>query len=253
VRFLGLFLSLMFAGFPQNPAQIPGAVPVTSEHHHHLAFENSFVRLFKVEVGPHDSTLLHEHDHDYIYIVFGDALITNAVYGKPPLQAKLLDGEVRFARGGFAHVARNDGPRPFRNDTIELLRPQGRLHNLCEQVVPDESLNCWRNAHPPAVEAWPEFETDDTRVVLVRVAPHHEVNLSRPVSNSAMGMFHADPGRNQMFVALDDGVLGFDRGKGKNQFLHPGDYTWINRNGVVRIFKNVGNKDARFILLEIKP
>src|ERR1700731_353578 len=61
-----------------NPAQV-AAVPISEEHHHHLVLENPFIRAYEVEVPPHESTLFHRHDQDYIYIVFGDADITNAV------------------------------------------------------------------------------------------------------------------------------------------------------------------------------
>ena len=44
-------------------------VEITAEPSHHLALENNYVRVFKVEVAPHAATLMHRHRHDY---VFGD-------------------------------------------------------------------------------------------------------------------------------------------------------------------------------------
>src|SRR5580704_4637523 len=76
----------------QNPAppQV-SSVPISEEHHHHLVLANSFMQAYEVEVPPHDSTLLHRHDQDYVYIVFGDADITNAVENKKPLNAHLTN------------------------------------------------------------------------------------------------------------------------------------------------------------------
>ncbi|HEV3220873.1 MAG TPA: hypothetical protein VGZ48_13970 [Candidatus Acidoferrales bacterium] len=103
------------------------AVPISEEHHHHLIIENSYVKAYEVEVPPHEPTLLHQHDYDYVYIVFGDADITNAVTGKPPVSSHLPDTTVNFAKGPFAHVAVNTGNTPFRNATISLLHKQGEV------------------------------------------------------------------------------------------------------------------------------
>src|ERR1700737_3880501 len=77
-------------------AQDAGAVALKAEPHHHLAFENDYVRAFHVEVGPHQSTLLHRHDRDYVFISLGDASVTNAVAGLPEAQVKLKDADARF-------------------------------------------------------------------------------------------------------------------------------------------------------------
>ncbi len=83
----------------------------------------------------HESTLLHRHDQDYVYIVFGDADITNAVEGKPEIKAHLADTTVNYARGPFAHVARVDGNSIFRNITVQLLQPQGELKTYYPSVI----------------------------------------------------------------------------------------------------------------------
>ncbi|HXN65968.1 MAG TPA: hypothetical protein VN862_11595 [Candidatus Acidoferrales bacterium] len=113
-------------------AQQPGtkapehAVPISQEHHHHLIIENRYTRAYEVEVPAHDATLMHEHDHDYAYVVLGDSDVTNTVAGKAPVKMHLPDGTVNFSKGPFAHIAANDADTPFRNITIVLLRPQGQ-------------------------------------------------------------------------------------------------------------------------------
>jgi hypothetical protein len=123
-------------GAPQStaPAQT-ASVPISEEHHHHLVLANDFVQAYEVEVPPHDATLLHRHDQDYVYIVFGEADITNAVEGKPEIKAHLVDTTVNFAKGPFAHVARVDGNNIFRNITVQLLRPQGELKTYFPSVT----------------------------------------------------------------------------------------------------------------------
>jgi hypothetical protein len=135
---VGLPLTLASAnrGIAQSgaPAQTI-AVPISEEHHHHLVLANQFIRAYEVEVPAHESTLLHRHDQDYVYIVFGDADITNAVEGKPEIKAHLADTTVNFARGPFAHVARVDGNTIFRNITVQLLQPQGELKTYYPSVM----------------------------------------------------------------------------------------------------------------------
>jgi hypothetical protein len=111
------------------------SVPISGEHHHHLVVENQFIRAYEVELSPHESTLLHRHDKDYVYVVFGDADVTNAVEGKPEVKVHLPDTTVSFARGPFAHIARNDGSATFRNITIELLQNQGELKTYYPSVA----------------------------------------------------------------------------------------------------------------------
>src|SRR5580704_7524773 len=57
-----LFLFLLV---PFLLAQTATEVEITAEPSHHLALDNEYVRVFKVEVAPHSSTLMHRHRHDY--------------------------------------------------------------------------------------------------------------------------------------------------------------------------------------------
>src|SRR5229473_4120991 len=116
-RLLFLFLLISFLA-----AQTTTEVEITSEPSHHLALENEYIRVFKVEVAPHASTLMHRHRHDYVFVTLGDAHVSNEVEGKPPVDLKLSDGETRFLPGNFAHIAKNLSDQPFRNVTVEFLQ-----------------------------------------------------------------------------------------------------------------------------------
>src|SRR6266852_2246766 len=120
----GRFLSAALNAQAPEPAPLAhGSVP--GEPHHHVTIENAYLRAYYVEVAPHESTQLHQHDHDYIFVSLGPANVINAVRDKPEVHLVLKDGETHFTRGGFAHVARNLADTPFRNVTIELLKSQG--------------------------------------------------------------------------------------------------------------------------------
>src|SRR5664279_4964352 len=110
MRRLPFFLFLLV---PLLLAQTTTEVEITAEPSHHLVLENESVRVFKVEVAPKASTLMHWHRHDYVFVNLGNAHVSNQVEGKPPVKLALSDGETRFVPGNFAHVAKNLGDQPF--------------------------------------------------------------------------------------------------------------------------------------------
>jgi hypothetical protein len=121
-------------------------VPVENEPHHHLVFENEYVRVFKVEVAPHEATLVHRHKRDYVVVTIGDAEVTNAVVGKDPKKWNFNDGDVTFLEAtgekSFAHKAVNGASTPFLNYTIEIKTGRGVAANFdrCEGTVCHRSI-----------------------------------------------------------------------------------------------------------------
>src|SRR5713101_6915485 len=136
-----LCAALLLLTFSLN-AQAPVAVSIPKEPHHHLVLENEYVRVFRVSVPAHDATLLHQHDVPYLYVSLGPADVINAVQGKPEARIVMADGRVGYSPGHFAHIARTDAGLDFNNVTIELLKPQGEVHNLCEKIVEGELGEC---------------------------------------------------------------------------------------------------------------
>jgi len=172
------------------------AVPAASEPHHHLSYADSLVRVLRVEVPPRDRTLLHEHAVDYFWVGVGTVEVINAVAGQPEAKVNSVDGAVHFTRGGFAHVARNEGGVPFFNVTIELLRPQTNPQNLCEQVVASVPANCASaisrtGLNFSGTDVHPAFETDQLRVTLITLTPNSVLQIER----------HAEP---PLLVNVDD-------------------------------------------------
>jgi quercetin dioxygenase-like cupin family protein len=103
------------------PAQAAPEVEITAEPHHHLILENKSVRVFYVDVPTNDSTLIHRHRHDYIYVTLGASAIVNSIVGKPSITGSMQDGDTQLAPAPFAHSVKTVSATPFRNVTIELL------------------------------------------------------------------------------------------------------------------------------------
>lgn len=210
-------------------AQPPASeVAITAEPHHHLVLENAWVRAFQVEVAPHTATLMHRHDHDYVFVTLGASEIENDVAGKPPVSLKLQDGETRFSTGGFAHIAKDLGDAPFRNVTIELLQPGPATAGSGDEK-PREF---------PGGTLTPVFTKDGVRVSDVRLK----------AGGSVPKHHHDGP---HLVVAVTDLSL---RSQGEGQTaatltLKSGEVAWI-AGGVTHTVTNVGQGEARLITLE---
>lgn len=118
-----IFAAVLLAGITLA-AQNTSDVEIAAEPHHHLLLENQQVRVWLAEVAPGDATLMHRHNHDYVFVSLGQTNVSNEVEGKPPVTLKMQDGEARFSPGGFAHIARDLASTPFRAIAIELLQDE---------------------------------------------------------------------------------------------------------------------------------
>ncbi len=92
-----------------------------------LLFENDRVRVWDLCLQPGESTGLHRHECDYLYVVIGGGTLQgkNADGSNKPAQA-MSDGEVHFRGidGEDVHEAVNIGDGPWRNIVVELKEPQ---------------------------------------------------------------------------------------------------------------------------------
>jgi hypothetical protein len=232
-------LLLLFA-FTLN-AQAPTAVPIPQEPHHHLVLENNYVRVFRVSVPAHESTLLHQHDVPYLYVSLGPADVINAVQGKPEAHLVMADGQLGYSPGHFAHIARNESGAPFNNVTIELLKPQGKPRNICAEVVPGaeqdvcgKSLTVKRNGSA----YMPQLATDETQVGLTRFDPDVEQNGLTPVAGT-------------LFILLSgSGIQTIVKGK-PEETLAVGDVMWLLA-GSNTTFSNPAHKPWSYLTLGFK-
>jgi mannose-6-phosphate isomerase-like protein (cupin superfamily) len=247
-----LLISLLAPGLIWAQTSTASApVPVGEEPAHHLTLENARLRAFRVEVPPHGATLLHQHDRDYIWVAIGDSKIVHAVPGKPEVHIEVPDATVRFTRGGFAHVARNESDRPFRNVTIEFLAPQTGGRNLCAQVLADQPMNC-----PGGAAALPTgqkgastlavFESDQTRLSLLTLGPGAAYAVE---SSNAPPVFVALEGTEAeaiVRIQTEGGAVG-----GGARPLHTSDVLGVPAKVPFEI-RNPGKSPARFLVVETR-
>ena len=93
-----------------------------------LLFENERVRIWDLRLAPGESTGLHRHTTDYLYVVIGGGTLQgiDANGNKKPVE-EMADGVVRFRNidGEDVHQAVNVGARDWRNIVVELKKPSG--------------------------------------------------------------------------------------------------------------------------------
>jgi len=222
-------------------AQAPEPMPLArgntnGEPHHHLKIENEYIRAYYVEVPPHESTQLHQHDHDYLFVTLGDSDVVNAVRDKPEVRLVLKDGETHLVRGGFAHVARNLNDAPFHNITIELLKPQTFAHNVCGPVMGSGFAAC-----DPVISSYEgvvEFETA-------------EISLSHMWLSS--GAKHNQKSTKLAFLVVGlSGARIKIKEKGKPpEILRNGEIAWVAPGSNLE-FSCDGTKAAEFLELTLK-
>jgi quercetin dioxygenase-like cupin family protein len=241
MSFSALFLLASFANVQAQEAVPLAHGNVPGEPHHHLKIENEYVRAYYVEVPPHEDTQLHQHDHDYIYVSLGPSDVVNAILNKPEIHLQLKDGETHFTRGGFAHVARNLADTPFRNITIELLKPQNNLRNVCAEVVQGSALGqCQQivDKHVPYKTSWKQFETSDISLRLVRLSRRSE-------------MFAMVTEVPLLLVALDGAQIQIEKYGKPAQSLASGDLIWLEERSV-SVVRNLSEKPSSYLSLRFR-
>jgi len=239
--FLMLSLATVFFGAVTS-GQEPEVLALEAEPHHHLALKNEYVKVYQVQVAPGDAVKLHRHDTDAISLSLSESLVTVHSPGKPDVQQKLTNGQIRLQARGLVHSTSVDGDTTFRNVTVELLMPQTGERNGCAQVIASQPLNCADAGQGVAGSAGHadqmQFESEQTSVILVRLQPHSRVGLS-------------DLGNAELIIALDAGIVQAG-GNGAEKPLNVGNFAWVAIGETARLFKNESDREARLVYFVLK-
>ena len=138
----------------QNRYPCDHIVPVEQEPRHRLVMSNEFVRFFLVEIAPHDRTLCHHHQHDYLMYVLGDAQIVSALRNGEPSAHTYRGGDCDISSAGLVHVVENLKDTRFRNLLVELPPEVGELQRggdprivagrgVVETILEEERISVW--------------------------------------------------------------------------------------------------------------
>jgi quercetin dioxygenase-like cupin family protein len=214
-------------------AQTAPEVESTAEPHHHLALENAYVRVFKVEIPAGESTTPHWHRHDFLLVSLGAAQISNQVEGKAAATIAIEDGQTVFVAGPIAHAVRDLGSTPFRNVTVEFLQDQKARSSPPPAWDEERGLNVLEGGTQDIL-----FVKDGVRVSETDLQPGGMIPKHH----------HAGP---HLVIAVTDLNLQSDVvGKGVSRVeLKAGDIKWV-AGGFTHTVMNAGQQPAKFISLE---
>jgi quercetin dioxygenase-like cupin family protein len=228
LTFLALFLAAIALA-----AQNTSEVEITAEPHHHLLLENQQVRVWLAEVAPHDATLMHRHNHDYVFVSLGETDVQNEVEGKSPAILKMQDGETRFGAGGFAHIARDLANTPFRAIAVEFLQDEAAHKTPPPAWDEDRGLHVFTGGTQHIMFVQDGVRVSETELQPGAIIPSHH---------------HTGP---HLLVAVSDLDVRSDvEGQGPMPaHFKSGDVKWIP-GGYTHTVTNTGKQEAKFVTME---
>src|SRR2546428_998923 len=105
---------------PPNRSVPSGPVDLRLDHRFRQVFANDRVRVFSVEVPPHQSTELDSHNHDYVILSLGKSnfQISGTATTYP---MELDDGEMQVLKGRWPHQLENLSEMPLHLLELEVL------------------------------------------------------------------------------------------------------------------------------------
>jgi hypothetical protein len=99
-------------------------VPVEREPHHHVVFENQYLRLLDVVVSTGEMTLFHTHSLDNVAVLLADTTLKNQNPGEDWTERPITHGSVGFRAGTkthYTHRIMNTGSAVFHVMDVEIL------------------------------------------------------------------------------------------------------------------------------------
>lgn len=75
---------------------VPAQVHVRDEPRHHNVFENEFVRILDVHLGPKDTTEYHLHNTPSVFIILANCTVSSQLLGGQPLPGANVSGIISY-------------------------------------------------------------------------------------------------------------------------------------------------------------
>lgn len=111
-------------------AQVSSPLPDSQPGQSKQILQNHRVTVSLLELSPHESTPMHQHDRDMIAVFVNGGRTQNTRSGHKPAVHKMRVGEVRFRNAGYAHATKNEGTDPLRVVIVEFTDPQGKMKHV---------------------------------------------------------------------------------------------------------------------------
>jgi hypothetical protein len=204
---------------------VAAQVHVRNEPRHHNVFENEFVRILDVHLGPGDTTLYHLHNTPSVFIVFTNTNVGSQLIGKQPQKGANVTGEVSY---DSLNIPRTH--RVWNEDTAWFHVMDVELTNAKQKKGDPDFQN-------PALKLL--FNEQQVNGYSLELKPAN--NLQLPVSSTGY-----------LLVSKSETIIEFGINNiSQKRFMKPSHYIWIEAGKKFSI-KTMNNQAANFVLLQLK-
>ena len=121
---------------------VSAQVQVRDEPRHHNVFENEFIRILDVHLGPGDTTLYHLHNTSSVFITLANVKVGSQLTGQQPQKGANISGLIMYDAMATPRIHRvwNDDTGWFHVMDIELIAGQPK-NNVALIDASDLKLN----------------------------------------------------------------------------------------------------------------
>ena len=204
---------------------ITAQVHVRHEPRHHNVFENEYVRILDVHLGPGDTTLYHLHNTPSVFIIFTNTNLGSQLTGKQPQKGANVTGEVSYDSLNIPRTHRvwNEDTTWFHVMDVELTNKKQKKNVLVLQT-------------PSLKLLFDEQQANGYSLDLKAGG-----NLRLPASAGGY-----------LLVSKTDCSIQFEINNiFENRMMKPSHYLWIQA-GKSFSLKSSSNQAASFVLLQLK-
>ena len=216
---------LLLVAFFGSTVSVTAQVQVRNEPRHHNVFENEFIRILDVYLGPGDTTLYHLHNTPSVFIVFTNSNVGSQLIGKQPQKGANITGEVSYDSLNTPRIHRvwNEDTGWFHVMDVELTSTKQKKDI---PILQDPSLKLLFN----------ELQVNGYTIELKSA-----INLQLPPSASGY-----------LLVSKTTSIIEFEINNAvQNRIMKPAHYIWIEAGKSFSIKSN-SNQPANFVLLQFK-
>lgn len=205
-------------------------VHVRDEPRHHPVFENEFIRILDVHLGPGDTTLYHLHNTPSVFLTLANVKVGSQLTGQQPQKGANLSSLVMYDAIAMPRIHRvwNDDTSWFHVMDIELIAGQSK-NNVPPLNASDLKLN------------------NDELITLFneKLVTGYKIKFSKgqtmklPVSRS--GYLLVSTGNALLDITLNGTI--------QHRNMKAGNYVWLDRKEATTI---TSKTIADYILLQLK-
>ena len=200
-------------------------VPVRDEPRHHNVFENQFVRILDVHLGPKDTTLYHLHNTPSVFIIFTNTNVGSQLLGGQPQMGANVTGEISYDNLASPRIHRvwNEDTGWFHVIDIELT---GKNQLSSQAILKNDLLTLLFN---------------EKEVTGYKVQLKQKQQLQLPAT-----------AKGYLLISLSTATIDHKtHDKSEFRFMKPGHYLWID-SGKNSFLSISDQTPASFVLLELK-